>query len=190
MENLKLIDELRPYLGDGWLLIVALGIIIIVRSGVIPKWLGDRRDEHAKERAEAVEERRNLIENYEQEAINQRQWRIEDAKRYEAQRIVYEERIVQKDELIAKLIGAVESSERGNARLRHALRNAFQYIAGLRDLSVSRGEPPLRYEGWRTMLGLSADLDEQIKRLFNDLEKDEEKEKGDTHGKREEDRLC
>lgn len=164
----QLVDVLRPYLGDGWLLAVAAIIVAVVNSGVIPKWLGDRRDEHARERTEAAEDRRGLIENYETEATNQRRWRAEDTERFDRQIAAYEQRLAQKDDTIAKLAAAVESSERGNARLRHALNNVFQYIAAVRDLAISRGEPPVRYEGWRTMLGLSPDLDAQLKRLFDD----------------------
>lgn len=161
------LEALRSVFGDGWLLLIAMTIYLVVNSGIIPKWLGDRRDEHARERADAAEERRDLIKGYETEAKNVRQWRAEDAEWYERRITNLEARNARQEEVIAKLAAAVESSERGNARLRHALNNVFQYISGMRDLAIAKGETPLQYNGWRTMLGISNDLDEQLRKLFD-----------------------
>lgn len=149
-------------------MVVAIGILALSNSGIIPKLLGERRAHQASERERLSEDQRQLIANYETEAANQRRWRDEDADRYEHRIGALEQRVDRQEQTIAKLASAVESSERGNARLRHSLNDAFQYIAALRDGFIRRGERPPPYNGWRQALGIAVDLDEKLRALFED----------------------
>lgn len=156
-----LINALVKHLGDGWLLAVAIAIVAIANSGLVPKLLGERAAARERERERIAEDHRLLIEHYEAEASNQRKWRAEDAERYER-------KIATLEDQIGKLIEAAVLSERGNARLRHGLNNAFGYIDRLRQLYRRHGEPPPPYNGWRDMLGISADLDDRLRALFDE----------------------
>jgi uncharacterized coiled-coil protein SlyX len=164
------LGPLKSAFGDGWLFFAAVAIYLVANSGVIPKWLGDRRDEHARERSDAAEDRRSLILNYEREATNQRGWRAEDAERFERHIKALEESRARQEEVIAKLATAVSSSERGNARLRHALNNILHVVINANDLAARRGErPPFATDGLRDLFGLSNDLDEQLRKLLGDV---------------------
>lgn len=150
----SLIGALAKHLGDGWLLAVVAIIFAVANSGLVPWLFGERR--------RAAEERDRLIEHYAKEADNARRWRAEDGQRYEA-------RIAALDERIEKLIEASVLSERGNSRLRHALNNVMQIVVGQCDLAMRRGERPLiQIDGLRNMFGISDDLDEKLRSLFND----------------------
>jgi len=151
----------RTALGDGWLFAVAALFYLIVQSGIIPKWMGGRYDEHARERAEAAEDRRVLIENYHKEAEDQRNWRAEDTE-------FYERKIARLEQLVENMSEAALLSERGNARLRHLVNNLFQHIAAMRAMERRAGRTPLPYDGWREALNISPDLDERLRDLFND----------------------
>lgn len=150
----SLIDALAKHLGNGWLLAVFVGIVYIANSGFVQWLFGERR--------RATQERDQLIEHYAKESENVRRWREQDAARYEA-------RIADLDRRIENLIEASLLSERGNARLRHALNNVMHILVGMYDLSTSRGEhPPFNIEVFRNMFGISDDLDEKLRALFKD----------------------
>lgn len=160
----SLIGELAKHIGDGWLLAIVAIIFAVVNSGLIPKWLGDRQDEHARERADVAEDRRTLIANYEMEATNQRRWRKEDAERYEKE-------IARLAHLVDKMSEAALLSERGNARLRHAVNNLMTILISQYDLAILRNErPPFPLDGFRNLFGISADLDEKLRSLFGDAD--------------------
>ncbi len=163
------LGSLKSAFGDGWLFFAAVLIYLVANSGIIPKWLGERRGAQAQERAEVAEDRRQLIENYEDEATNQRRWRIEDAQRYEMRLSTQDERIERQEQTIARLAAAVESCERGNARLRHLIGNLFQHIAAQRAAERRRGVVPIPYDGWREALNISPDLDQRLRALFEDI---------------------
>lgn len=164
------VGALKGVLGDGWLFFAAVVIYLIANSGLVPKWLGERRGAHARERAAVNEDRRALIDNYEDEADNQRRWRAEDAERFERERAAYDARLAQKDDIIAKLAATTESSERGNSRLRHALNNILHVIVNANDMAIRRGEkPPFVTDGLRNLFGLSDDLDEQLHKLLGEV---------------------
>ncbi len=151
-----IIDALAKHLGDGWLFAVAAVIFAVVNSGLIPKWLSDRHDARTSDSAD----RRALIDHYEEEATNQRRWRTEDAERYERE-------INRLQSLIDKMSEAALLSERGNARLRHALNNIMHVLVGQYDIAMHRGEPaPFPVESFRNLFGISPDLDEKIRGLL------------------------
>lgn len=160
---------LKSALGEGWLFGAAVIVYLVVNSGIVPKLLGERRGAQAQERAEVAEDRRQLIENYEDEATNQRRWRLEDAQRYEMRLAGQDERIERQEQTIARLAAAVESCERGNARLRHLIGNLFQHIAAQRAAERQRGVAPIPYDGWREALNISPDLDHRLRALFEDI---------------------
>lgn len=150
----EVIGELAKHLGNGWLLATVAVIVAIANSGLVPWLFGERH--------RAAEERDRLIEHYAKEADNQRRWRVEDAERHAREQ-------ARKDAIIERMSEAALLSERGNARLRHALNNVMHILVGQYDLALSRGErPPFQIEGFRNMFGISDDLDEKLRGLFRE----------------------
>lgn len=76
------------------------------------------------EREQLSEDTQQLIINLTGDADKQRKWRIEESERYERFIVTLREEMSRKDRII-------ESIEKGNARLRHALNNALTCYAGL-----------------------------------------------------------
>ena len=162
-----LIAELAKHINSGAILSIVAIILVIANSGIVQHWLGGRRSEREAERAREIETQQELIENYKTETESQRRWRDEDSQRYSAQIATLEKRLENAITANDKMTEAVVLSERGNARLRHALNQMIQIIVTHNDIALRRGEQPvISILSLRGFFGLSDDLDDKLKEIL------------------------
>lgn len=148
-----------------------LGALLILwaldKTGFIPRYFGGRREERTSEREQLSEDTKTLIDTLTSQLEQQREWRDDDNKYYLEQIRYLRNDLTTKDKIISNLSEAAVNSERGNARLRHALNNVFQYVGALRRRMIRSNVPLEPYTGWESLLGISDDLDKYLQDLFD-----------------------
>lgn len=161
---IRLLGELNAQ----WVTGAALLALLFERTGIIQSIYRHRTDRRRDEREQLSEDQQHFVDDLRNQVESERRMRVEDGRYYLAERDRIRGELAQRDDTIARLARAIEGSERGNARLRHGLNNAFTYIAALREDYRRHGLPVRPYDGWRDMLGISADLDDMLRELFDD----------------------
>ncbi len=112
------------------------------------------------EREQLSEDTQRLIENLTGDSDRQRKWRIEESSRYERTIVNLRGELIRKDRII-------ESIEKGNSRLRHALNNALTCYANLTRKAELAGivVPPFSVDEFMT---LDPDYYKHLKEILGD----------------------
>lgn len=118
----------------GWsLTLPALGVLAFLWRIDLLKWIvSTRGSNRLTEREQNWDDAQDIIKLLREELA-----RVRTAREEEAAELT--QRLAEKDDQIRSLIKSIESSERGNSRLRHALNNVCQIDAGIRTRARAAG---------------------------------------------------
>lgn len=166
---MELVEELLRRLSWEWLLGSALIVILLNQTGFVQRFLRGRSEERVAERDRLSKDQEELVESLQQQLSQEHKWRLEEASFYQDQISDLRKVIADKDTQVQNLSEAAVLSERGNARLRHAIASIFQHIVFLQREIVNRGGEPPIYQGWENMLGITDDIDASIRKLFESV---------------------
>jgi hypothetical protein len=170
-----LIDKIAALVPWQALLIAGFLLLVLDRTGFFQRLLRRGEQRRVTERERLSEDTQTLIDSMRAQAEQEHGWRTTDATYYLSQiaalrteLMMRDTAIAQRDATIATLAETGRLSERGNARLRHALNNAFQYISSLRVLMIRAGTRPAPFNGWQDLLGLTPDLDQHLREMYGE----------------------
>lgn len=115
--------------------LLVIGIFfVLVRLDVVKRLFVGRQQAENDEREQLSEDTQRLIDNLRGDADRQRQWRIDEGQRYETQLATMRARY-------DAVVDSLTSSERGNSRLRHELRDVLTWAAEVRHRARLLGSP-------------------------------------------------
>lgn len=165
---MEFLEELLRRLSWEWLLGVAVLLLALDKTGFVQSFIRKREEVKVSDREQLSEDQRDLITRLEAEAERERKWRLSSDEFYMKQIETLRKTIAERDDTIRKAVATSSSSERGNARLRHAVNNLLQDIYNIQLIVRSKGIDPLPYTNWRDLLGIDPDLDKKITSLFEE----------------------
>lgn len=137
----EFLGELFKRLGVETWLAIAVVVLVFDRTGFIQRWFRNLADERVHER---------------EQLSHDTQWLLE---RYQARVAELEQRIRERDEVIAISI-------RGAQRQRHGFVATIQYIAAARDYMRRHGLTPPPFDGWREMAEIEPEIREEITQIL------------------------
>lgn len=147
----------------GWTaaLLAGFGVllwIVIFKSDVVKRLLVDRAKVRVDEREQTWDEAQDLIRSLREELDRLRFMRTEDAKVLAASVMDVADLRVQ----LRTALQTIASEQRGNAGMRHAVRNLLQAYGGMRDLYRKAGLQPPPFREMKSLLDVGLDPNSEL----------------------------